>query len=128
MKLFVKIVLCVFLVFVLAGGGGMAYLSKGLKAGSQLVINNIDLSTLSDGMYTGTYKAGRWTNEVSVEVKDHQIAQITLLKDVVFSKPDITDQLLQTVVKAQTLNVDVITGSTVTCKAYLKAIENALHR
>lgn len=128
MKLLIKIMLCVVLVFVLVGAGGIFYLSRGLEAGNHLVVNNVDLSTLSDGTYTGTYKAGRWTNEVSIKIKDHQMAQITLVKDVVFSKPDVADQLLQTVMQAQTLNVDVITGSTVTCKAYLKAIENALRK
>lgn len=126
MKLFIKIVVCVFAAFLLIGGGGIFFMSRGLGAGSELVINDVDLSLVEDGVYTGTYKAGRWTNEVRVEVQDHQVTKVELLKDVTFAKPEVTAELFAQVVQNQKVNIDVISGSTVTCKAYLKAIENAL--
>lgn len=127
-KLFLKIFLSIIVLMLLVFGGGMLFLSWGLDAGSEVALSGINLSELSDGTYTGKYKAGRWTNEVSVEVKDHQITEITLVKDVVFSKPEVTVELFDKVIANQTTTIDTIAGSTVTCKAYLKAIETALQQ
>lgn len=38
------------------------------------------------------------------------------------------DDLFNDVIESQTLNVDVISGATLTCKAHLKALENALEQ
>lgn len=126
MKKFLKIVLCIFILFVLIMGGFIFYLSQGVDSGSKMVINNISPSQLSDGTYSGKYDGGRWTNEVSVTVKDHKITKVDVIKDVAFPKPEVTSELFNKVIQKQNLNVDVTAGATVTCKAYLKAIENAL--
>ena len=76
--------------------------------------------------YTGTYEGGRWSNEVAVTISDHQISQIDVVKTVKFEKPEATDALFSRVIQKQDTTVDVISGATVTSKAYLKSIENAL--
>jgi uncharacterized protein with FMN-binding domain len=126
MKLLLKIVLSVFILAVLILGGGMFFISRGLEAGEALEINNVNLSAISDGTYRGEYKGGRWTNEVDVTVKDHEIKEVRVVKDVLFPKPEITQELVNKVLEEQDARVDAISGSTVTCKAYLKSIENAL--
>jgi uncharacterized protein with FMN-binding domain len=126
MKLLLKIVLSIFILFVLVSGGGIFYISRGLEAGETLNINDVNLSVLSDGTYSGAYKGGRWTNEVNVTVKDHKITDVEIVKDVLFPKPDVTAELIGKVLDKQTTKVDVLSGSTVTCKAYLKSIETAL--
>jgi uncharacterized protein with FMN-binding domain len=128
MKLLLKIVLALFVIFILASGSGMFFLSRGLEAGKALEINSVNLSDLSDGAYSGTYKGGRWTNEVSVTVKDHRITGIEIVKDVLFPKPEVTAELVNKVLEKQNPNIDVLSGSTVTCKAYLKSIESALNK
>jgi len=126
MKLFLKVLIGLFIAFVLFGGGAMFYLTRGLEAGNQVSINELNLSTLSDGTYNGQYDAGRWSNEVNVTIKDHNIVNIDIVKDVTFVKPEVTRELLNRIIEKQTTNVDTISGATVTSKAYLKSIENAL--
>lgn len=126
MKLFLKIILSVLMVFILITAGGIFFLTRGLASGSKLVINDVKLSAVKDGIYNGKYKDGRWTNEVNLTVKDHKITNINLVKDVLFSKPEVTKELFNNVVTEQNINVDAISGSTITSKAYLKSIEDAL--
>jgi uncharacterized protein with FMN-binding domain len=126
MKKFFKVIFSIFILFVVLASGGMFYLSRGLDNGSKLEINEVKLSTLSDGVYNGKYEAGRWTNEVVVTVKDHKIVKIDLVKDVLFSKPEVTREIFNKVIEKQNTMVDAISSSTVTSKAYLKSIENAL--
>jgi uncharacterized protein with FMN-binding domain len=128
MKVVFKILVSAFILFLLVGVGGVFYLSRGLEAGSKLVIEDIKPSLLNDGTYNGTYKEGRWSNEVSVTIKDRKITKIDIVKDVTFSKPEVTKEIFDKVVKNQTTNVDVVSGSTVTSRAYLKAVEDALKR
>jgi len=128
MKLFLKIILSVFILFILVAGSGMFYLSRGLDAGNKLSINKVNLSSINDGTYNGKYESGRWSNEVSVTVIGHKITKLDVAKDVRFPKPEVTQELLSRIVKNQNTDVDVISGSTVTCKAYLKSVENALKK
>ncbi len=63
---------------------------------------------------------------MNITIKEHKIIKIDVVKDVFFSKPEVTEALLSKVLEKQNANVDVISGATVTSKAYLKAIENSL--
>lgn len=126
MKLVLKIVLSVFVLFVLLAGGGIFYLTRGLDTGSELVINTVNLSNLSDDKYIGNYNNGRWSNVLSVIVKDHKIVKIDIVEDVMLSRPELTKELFNNVIEKQNTDVDVISEATVTSKAYLKSIEDAL--
>lgn len=128
MKLFIKIAVSIIAIFILIAAGGALYITRGLDSGSKLEINEVNLTKVSDGSYIGSYKAGRWTNELSVNVKDHKITGIKLLKDVVFTKPGQADPIFTNVIEKQSTKVDVISGASVTSKAYLKSIENALSK
>ena len=126
MKRFFKVLLGIIIVLALVIGGGYLYITSGLNAGSQLVINPVDLTNLADGTYTGHYDAGRWANELNVTIKDQKITSIDMMKDIKFPKPEMTEALFKEVINKQNTDVDVISGGTVSCKAYLKAIEDAL--
>lgn len=123
-----KILLSLVIVFVLVLAGGLFFLTRGLDAGRGLTINSVDPSLLDDGIYSGEYRAGRWSNKVDVTIKDHRITDIKVVKDVAFPIENIKKGILNRVIENQNTNVDVISGATVTCKAYLKSIENALKR
>lgn len=112
--------------FLLVVVGTFSYLMRGLDAGMQVTVAEPDLSRLVDGAYLGEYQAGRWSNQVQVTVEQHRITDIQVVKDVTFSRPEWTEQLIAAVLGKQTLQVDAVSGATVTTKAYLKAIENAL--
>jgi uncharacterized protein with FMN-binding domain len=126
MKMFLKIVLSIVIVFVLIIAGGVFFLTRGLSGGSKLAISNVNTSTLSDGVYNGKYNGGRWSNELLVTVEDHKITDIKVIKDVLFPKPEVTQELINKVLETQSIDVDVVSGATVTSKAYQKAIENAM--
>ncbi|MFP4661846.1 MAG: hypothetical protein ACLFPF_06645 [Halanaerobiales bacterium] len=73
MKKFLKILGIVFLVFLLAAGGGLFYISRGLETAANLEINQVDLFSLSDGSYIGEYNQGRFSNKVKLEVESGRI-------------------------------------------------------
>lgn len=118
-----KIVLCVILII---GLGFSVIVTKGLKEGKNIEINNVDISQLKDGTYTGKYSKDRWTSEVEVSIKGNKIQEIKLLSDKL--TPDVSDELFKKIIETQKVNVDVISGATVTSKAYLKSVENALNK
>lgn len=128
MKMFIKIALTVLVIIVLFVGGAVFYITRGLGSGSKLVIGDVDLTSLNNGTYNGKYDAGRWSNEVNVVIKDHKIMGIDLVKDVKFPSGDVSKKLFDEATQEQTPIVDVVSGATVTSKAYLKSIENALKR
>jgi uncharacterized protein with FMN-binding domain len=102
------------------------FASAGLKKVGKLNIGKIDLSKLADGVYTGEFKGYRWSNQVEVTVKNHQIAGIKIIKDIVFGSGDISKKIFDQIIQKQSLQIDTVSSATVTNKAYLKAIENAL--
>lgn len=128
MRVFFKIVLSILVILIMAGGCGIFYLTRGLDTGEKVVIDDINLSSVNDGVYKGKYNAGRWSNEVNVIVKDHKITKIDVVKDVTISKQEVKEGIINDVIKKQNTNVDVVSGATVTSKAYLKSIENAFKK
>ncbi|MEA4805678.1 FMN-binding protein [Acetobacterium wieringae] len=126
MKKAIIIILSILGVLVLVGAGGVFYITNGLEAGENLAINPVDLNGIEDGTYTGVYTAGRWSNEVAVSVTDHQISNIAVVKTVSLETPEVTDTLIHAVIEKQNTTVDTVSGATVSSKAYLKSIENAL--
>ncbi|MBC3796335.1 FMN-binding protein [Acetobacterium tundrae] len=126
MKKALIIILVILGVIILAIGGGILYISNGLESGKNLVINSVDPTQVSDGVYTGSYQGGRWSNEVEVTVSEKKITQINVIKSVKFEKPEVTNALINNVIEKQNTLVDSVSGATVTSKAYLKSIENAL--
>lgn len=126
MKKAMIIILSIVGVIVLTIGGGVLYMTNGLETGKNLVINSVDLAQVSDGVYTGTYHGGRWTNEVAVTVSNKKISQIDVVKTVSFETPDVTHTVINNVIEKQDTKVDTVSGATITSKAYLKSIENAL--
>lgn len=126
MKKAMIIILSIVGVIVLTIGGCVLYMTNGLETGKNLVINSVNLAQVNDGVYTGTYNGGRWTNEVAVTVSNKKISQIDVVKTVSFETPDVTHTVINNVIEKQDTKVDTVSGATITSKAYLKSIENAL--
>ena len=101
-------------------------LMRGMKDVLQEEIAEIDISTIEDGVYVGRYEHYRWTSKVEVVIASGQIVSISLIEDHQIPN-DITSAILfQRVIDANALDVDMVTGGTVSSIAYLKAIEDAL--
>ena len=90
-------------------------------------LKGIDPGSLTDGSYTGTFEKRRLTNKVTVHIQNNRIVKIEIVKDLFGAeKIGASDEVFRRVMEMQDTKIDVITGSTVTTNAYLKAIENAL--
>ena len=103
-----------------------SYIDDFDKKISVITITNVDLTTVPDGIYTGSYKVFPVAAEVEVAVKNHKITGIDLVKHE-NGQGSAAEVLPGKVVEAQTLEVDTITGATTSSKVILKAIENALN-
>jgi uncharacterized protein with FMN-binding domain len=125
-------IIALIVVVVLGVGGviGWQYIAKEHKEAMGLPLNVVDFSKLADGVYTGEYEGGmyKWrTNKVEVTVSGGKVTGITLLESKFGEDPGkYVDPLYAQVVDKQTLQVDAVSGSTLTSKAALQAIENAM--
>lgn len=91
----------------------------------QLPVSMPRLSDLPDGNYAGEYAKGPVRVEVEVVVRQHKIIDILIVRHdngLGSAAEKITDD----VIKEQSLEVDAVSGATVSSKCILKAIENAL--
>jgi len=101
--------------------------TNGLSEGANIALSGISLEGVADGTYMGVYDFKRWSNTVEVKVIDGKIATVSILNDVPGAGiTHCSDEVICRVIAAQNTQVDTVSGATVTSKAYLKAIEDAL--
>ena len=123
MKRWVKIVAVLAIMLVLA----FVWVCDGLSEMMALQLDGLDLGKVADGSYTGTFPFKRWNNTMKVVVEGGRIKSIVVVDDVGAAFiTDCSGETIRRVVEAQDTRIDTISGATVTTKAYLKAIENAL--
>ena len=103
----------------------MARLEASLKALESMPIAQIDLGTVADGVYAGSYSVLPVSVQVSVTVKSHVITDIRLVKHS-NGLGAAAEAIPGKVVEAQSLAVDSVSGATYSSRVILKAIENAL--
>lgn len=96
-----------------------------LKQLTHLPIPEIDLSQIVDGVYTGSYEVFPVSAEVEVTIKNHTITEIDLVKHN-HGQGAGAETIPGSVVEAQSLQVDIVSGATYSSKVILKAIEQAL--
>jgi len=125
------IALLVIVVLLGIGGGiGWSFLTKEHREAASLPLEDIDFDRLSDGQYHGVYAGGMYGwrfNECDVTVQGGKVTDIQLKtgSEVESVNAD-AEMLYARVIEAQSLQVDAISGATLTSKSYLKAVENAL--
>ena len=123
MKTVIKILVVIIIIILLV----FFYLTRGLQEGQGIEVNNLDLSYLEDdGFYTGSFEFGRWSNEAKVTLENNKIIDIEFTDDVAFSKDEVREEIIKRIINQQKLPVDVVSGATVTSKAYMKSVEDAL--
>lgn len=105
----------------LSGCGAM----KKAEAAREMEIPSPDISSLEDGTRRGVWDAGLVKTEVLVSVEKGRITGIELVRhDTGKGKP--AEAIIESIIKAQSLKVDIISGATVSSKTILKAVEQAL--
>ncbi|MFO7887768.1 MAG: FMN-binding protein [Eubacteriales bacterium] len=103
------------------------YLTRGLQEGENIDVNDVDLSYLEDdGFYTGKFKFGRWSNEAKVTIENKKIVDIEFTDDITLSQNEVKEEIIKKIIDEQKIKVDVVSSATVTSKAYMKSVENAL--
>lgn len=114
----------------IAGRIGWSYLEKEHNEARNLPLKAIDFSTLAEGTYQGAYEGGmyKWrANQCQVTVSAGKVSDIQLTGSTDPGKENTDAKMLyDRVIQSQSLQVDTISGATLTSKAYLKGIENAL--
>jgi uncharacterized protein with FMN-binding domain len=126
---FRMIIIIVVIVIAVFLGGAIVLTSGERREGKNLPIAVIDFTKLNDGTYIGEYEGGMKklrTNKVQVTVSSGKVTEIKILEHKENQKPEFTDKLYGRVIEEQSLQVDTVSGATITSKAYLKSVEDAL--
>lgn len=91
----------------------------------KLEIRTVDLDTASDGEYVGVCQNKILFAVVRVKIQDHKITDVEVIEHKE-SYMEQARQIAERVCDEQSLNVDAISGATLTSDTVKKAIENAL--
>ena len=122
MGIVVKIIGGIFALIVI----GIWMTTLGLNDIREMTIKNVDLQTVEDGVYTGSFRKARWKNVVRVTVKNHRIVDIRNTNRLPPANQKIVDKAINSMIIRQSVAIDVISGASVNTKAFQKAVENAL--
>ena len=90
-----------------------------------IVITSPDLHKVADGTYRGNSKVGPVRVTLDVTVKDQAMTAIEIIRHF-NGLGKKAEAIVPTIIEAQSLEVDVVSGATGSSKAILKAVENAL--
>ncbi|WP_425445825.1 FMN-binding protein [Dethiothermospora halolimnae] len=128
MKKALKIGLLVIIILVAVGGISFYLKLDNVKEAAEAVeINNIDLSDINDGEYIGKYTLNEMSKvKLKVVVEDNKITGIDIIEHSHGpgkSGHEINDRIIE----KQGLDVDYVSGATISSKIILKAVENALN-
>jgi uncharacterized protein with FMN-binding domain len=117
----VKIIFMI-LTFVMTQSCGQKFWLHALKTD----IESVDLKNVQDGIYSGEYESGVKAR-VQVSVSNNKIKEVKILEH----KTQLgkrAEKIVDDVVEKQSLNVDAITGATMSSVVILKALEVALKK
>lgn len=125
MKKFLKVFVIIITLFVLVAAGGYIYL-KSLPMPT-VDISAVDLSGIRDGSYTGEYQSFPVRVIVKVDVTDHKITSIEIIKhENGMGKK--AEEITKEIVRAQSLDVDTVSGATLSSEVILGAVKAALEK
>ena len=121
----------------LAMAGGIVFTAPGRAELQNMNIGAVDFGKLRDGVYMGEYrgtKDGTRNAAVKVTIVSGDISEIRVTAGALANEKQTTEirkslsinNLFDEVTQSQSMEVDVISGATLTCNAHLKALENAL--
>jgi uncharacterized protein with FMN-binding domain len=88
----------------------------------------LDLTTKEDSIYRGAFDIQKTPINVilNVEVKNSRINDITIIEHNCSPIGKKAENIISRIINSQSLNVDVVSGATISSIAILKAVENAL--
>ncbi|GMQ58076.1 FMN-binding protein [Vallitalea sediminicola] len=93
----------------------------------EVEVSNIELDMIEDGIYTGGHDSTLVKARVSVEVRSHTIKTITIDEHQTGLGKK-AEAIIDKIIYEQSLQVDGITGATVSSNTIKKAVEDALQK
>ncbi len=114
------------LLFAILGAIGVVLLMRNLDEVLEETIAPIQFSDIADGVYTGSYERGRFSNTLEITVQNGTVIQVRILDDMWFRDEAKRDLLFHRITQSDGLPVDAVSEATVSSIAYMKAIEDAL--
>lgn len=100
--------------------------NQGMDKIHDLTIKTPALSAVYDGEHYGTYCEGRWCYDITVVTKEHKICDVRFNNDKMRMFKELHATLTKKIIEQQRIDIDCISGATITSKAFLKAVENAV--
>ena len=127
MKMVLRITLIVIVLLISIGFITYKIIDNNLKNLLTREIESIQINEVDDGIYHGEYGVFPVSVELNVEVKDHQIIEIDIIKhDNGQGKP--AESIINSVIEQNSIDVDVISGASYSSRTILQAISNALNQ
>lgn len=125
----IKIAVLFIIMFAISAGILLYYGTQSFKQEiDSMQIKNIEISRIEDGVYVGEYFPTIYVGaKVEVAVEYGNITRITLIEHR-YGRGKEAEAITDRVISAQSLEVDTVTGATVSSKVILKAIDNALSK
>lgn len=123
MKKKILIILLCTILFVLIGAS--LYLKRLVNDVNSITVSNLNMANITDGIYVGKYSITPVYVEVEVTVTEHKITNIKIIEheNGLGGK---AEKIVDDVISRQSLEVDAVSGATVSSKCIIKTIENAL--
>lgn len=123
-----KVVLIIFGIILAMAIPLLFFMLYGMNDIRKLVISHVDISSLSDGIYRGSFHKGRWTYDLEITIKGHKISSIKNTNPRMAMFDEFNTQLIDAVIKKQGLDVDTVSGASIHTLAFRKACENAFQQ
>jgi uncharacterized protein with FMN-binding domain len=121
-----KIFLIIIAVLAVLAISMLILMFNGMDTIKKLIINQVDLTKIVDGTYTGSYHKGRWTYDMEVTIQNHRIITAKNTNKKMEIMKDFNSKLTATLIEKQQIPFDTVSGATINTKAFLKAVENSL--
>ena len=123
MKKKILIILLCTILFALIGAS--LYLKRLVNDVNSITVSNLNMANITDGIYVGEYSITPVYVEVEVSVTEHKITNIKIIEHENGLGGKV-EKIVDDVISRQSLEVDAVSGATVSSKCIIKAIENAL--
>ncbi len=125
MKKSKKALLITFFVALFLLIAGKIIIGNMVRNAQNISVSMPDLQNVQDGNYTGEYSIVPVHVKVEVSVSNHQITNISILQHD-NGLGSTAESIINDVMEEQSLDVDAVSGATVSSKCILKAVENAI--
>ena len=125
MKKILVIISIIILSIIIIGSIAYNRINKNLQTLEDIKVSTIDLGSLEDGVYQGSYAVFPVKVKVEVDIKDHKIENIKIIEHD-NGKGKAAEEIVNTIIEKQIIDVDVIAGATYSSRVIQKAIEAAL--